>query len=77
MVGNMCDWMRMMQAEVVSRTSDTEACDVPLHAPEEATTSAARTSTDKDKSSVSSETASTKDETGDTDEFEKYLTIRG
>ncbi len=76
MVGNMCDWMRMMQAEVVSRTSDTEACDVPLHAPEEATTSAARTSTDKDKSSVSSETASTEDETGDTDEFEKYLTIR-
>ncbi|WP_435197488.1 hypothetical protein [Natronomonas sp. EA1] len=76
MVGNMCDWMRMMQAEVVSRTSDTEACDVPLHAPEEATTSAARTSTNKDKSSVSSETASTEDETGDTDEFEKYLTIR-
>lgn len=77
MVGNMCDWMRMMQAEVVSRTSDTEACDVPLHAPEEATTSAARTSTNKDKSSVSSETASTDDETGDTDELEKYLTIRG
>ncbi|RAW44558.1 hypothetical protein DQW50_13525 [Halorubrum sp. 48-1-W] len=77
MVGNMCDWMRMMQTEVVSRTSDTEACDVRLHAPEEATTSAARTSTNKDKSSVSSETASTEDETGDTDEFEKYLTIRG
>lgn len=77
MVGNMCDWMRMMQAEVVSRTSDTEACDVPLHVPEEATTSAARTPTDKDKSSDSSETACTEDETGDTDGIEKFLTIRG
>lgn len=77
MVGNMCDWMRMMQAEVVSRTSDTEACDVPLHVPEEATTSAARTPTDKDKSSDPSETASTEDETGDSDGFEKFLTIRG
>ena len=77
MVGNMCDWMRMMQAEVVSRTSDTEACDVPLHVPEEATTSAARTPTGKDKSSDHSETADTEDETGDTDGFEKYLTIRG
>lgn len=77
MVGNMCDWMRMMQAEAVSRTSDTEACDVPLHVPEETATSDARPPTDKDKSSEPSETASIEDETGDTDGFEKYLTIRG
>lgn len=79
MVGNMCDWMRMMQAEVVSQTSEEDDSDGEICVGDGDETPKARISRSDESSSELDEVTDEEEMTEMAGEegYEDYLTIRG